>query len=46
MGHIGPLFQLQPYQAVDAIGGLSVPDMSDHCLESTVERILKSDVFG
>ena len=43
--HVDSLFQLQPYQAADAIRGLSVPDMSDHCLESTVERILEGDAF-
>ena len=25
--------------------GLSVPDMSDHCLEVTVGRIVEGDVF-
>ena len=27
--HVDPLLQLQPYQAVNAIRGLSVPDMSE-----------------
>jgi len=43
--HVDPLFQLQPYQAADAIRALFVPGMSEHCLELTVEKTIEGDAF-
>ena len=43
--HVDPLFQLQPYQAAEAVRGLVVPSMSEHCLKLTVERIIEGDAF-
>jgi hypothetical protein len=43
--HVDPLFQLQPYQAADAVRGLVVPGMSKRCLELTVERTIEGDAF-
>lgn len=43
--HVDPLFQLQPYQAADAVRGLVVPGMSDHCLQLTVDRTIEGDAF-
>ena len=43
--HVDPLFQLQPYQVAETIRGLVVPDMSDHCFEATVERVIEGDAF-
>lgn len=43
--HVESLFQLQPYQAADAVKALVVPDMSDHCLKLTIERTLEGDAF-
>ena len=41
--HVDPLFQLQYYQAADAIRGLVVPGMSEYCLELTVARTIEGD---
>jgi len=45
--HVDPVFQLQSYQAADAIRELVVPGMSEHCLKLTVERTAEasSDAF-
>ena len=44
--HVEPHFQLQPYQAADAIRALVVPGMSKRCLELTVEKIVDGDAFN
>ena len=43
--HVDPLFQLQNYQAADAIRGLVVPGMSEYCLELTIGRTTEGDAF-
>ena len=43
--HVDPLFQLQPYRAADAVRGLVVPSMSEHCLRLTVKRVIEGDGF-
>ena len=43
--HVDPLFQLQPYQAANAIRALVVPGMSNRCLELTIEKIAQGDAF-
>ena len=43
--HVDPLFQLQSYQAADAIRALVVPGMSERCLELTVEKTIEGDAF-
>lgn len=43
--HVDPMFQLQPYQAADAVRALVVPGMSEHCLQLTVKRTIEGDGF-
>ena len=43
--HVDSIFQLRPYQAVEAIRALVVPGMSEHCLELTIERTVEGDGF-
>lgn len=43
--HVEPLFQLQSYQAAEAIKALVVPGMSEHCLELTIARTIEGDAF-
>jgi len=43
--HVESLFQLQRYQAVEAIQALVVPDMSEGCLELTIAKTLEGDGF-
>jgi len=39
--HVEPLFQLQSYQAAEAIKALVVPGMSEHCLDLTIARTIE-----
>ena len=43
--HVETLFQLQRYQAAEAIQALVVPGMSEHCLECTIKKTLEGDGF-
>jgi len=43
--HVETLFQLQRYQAAEAIQALVVPGMSEHCLELTIKTALEGDAF-